>query len=59
MPKTAKKRAQVKSLPGKKKLSSKDMKKVKGGLNSVNTISGKQNDVQMGLLLPAVQKVRE
>jgi hypothetical protein len=55
MPKTAKKRAQVKSLPRKKKLNSKDMKKVKGGTDA---LASSKNTVNLGMLLPAVQKMK-
>jgi hypothetical protein len=62
MSKNTKKRAQVKSLAGKKKLSAKDMKKVKGGLtSSPSLVAMKESPTSLGagLLLPAVQKVRE
>jgi len=54
--KAAKKRTTTKSLPAKKKkMSAKDMKKVKGG--NYASINFAKEDI--GLLLPAVQKVRE
>jgi hypothetical protein len=57
MPKTTKKRTQTKTLTSKKKkLSTKDMKKVKGGQIDGSLTSSKKAP---GLLLPAVQKVRE
>lgn len=56
--KAAKKRTKTKSLSSKKKsMSTKEMKKVKGGLTA-GTLTTGQSD-QFGLLLPAVQKVRE
>ncbi len=55
--KAAKKRTATRNLPAKKKkMSAKDMKKVKGG-HSYTSINFNKEDV--GLLLPAVQKVRE
>jgi len=54
--KAAKKRTTTKSLPAKKKkMSAKDMKKVKGG-HSYASINFAKEDIG---LLPAVQKVRE
>ncbi len=58
MPKTTKKRAKVKTLSRKKKLTAAQMKKVKGGqvYAQVRDVSKSITD---GLLVPAVQKVRE
>jgi hypothetical protein len=63
MPKTtkaAKKRTQTKTLSSKKKnMSAKEMKKVKGGVTAGATAQSNQSNQLTGLLLPAVQKVRE
>jgi hypothetical protein len=57
--KTAKKRTKTKALSGKKKtMSAGEMKKVKGGLTA-GTLTTQQPNTLIGLLLPAVQKVRE
>jgi hypothetical protein len=58
MPKATKKRTQTKALTRKKKLSAADMKKVKGGHNYLQSLTTTK-DLGAGLLLPAVQKVRE
>ena len=56
--KAAKKRTKTKTLSGKKKtMSGAEMKKVKGGITD-GTLTTKPTDVAIGLLLPAVQKVR-
>ena len=62
MPKTtkaAKKRTKTNALSTKKKsLSAGEMKKVKGGITA-GTLTTTQSNQLTGLLLPAVQKVRE
>jgi hypothetical protein len=62
MPKTtkaAKKRTKTNALSTKKKsMSAKEMKKVKGGITG-GTLTTTQSNQLIGLLLPAVQKVRE
>ena len=62
MPKTtkaAKKRTKTKALNTKKQsMSAKEMKKVKGGITA-GTLTTTQSNQLIGLLLPAVQKVRE
>ena len=58
--KAAKKRTKSKPLSGKKKkMSAAEMKKVKGGLTAGTLTSTQQPNQLIGLLLPAVQKVRE
>jgi hypothetical protein len=55
----AKKRTKTKTLSSKKKsMSAKEMKKVKGGLTAGTLTTGQSNQL-IGLLVPAVQKVRE
>lgn len=55
--KAAKKRTKTKTLSTKEKsMSAKEMKKVKGGITAGTTA---QSNQLTGLLLPAVQKVRE
>ena len=57
--KAARKRTKTKALSGKKKtMSAAEMKKVKGGLTD-GTLTTQQSNQLIGLLLPAVQKVRE
>ena len=62
MPKTtkaAKKRTKTEALSTKKKsMSAREMKKVKGGITA-GTLTTTQSNQLTGLLLPAVQKVRE
>ena len=58
--KAAKKRTKTKALGAKKKtMSSAEMKKVKGGITDGTLTTNQQQKVLIGLLLPAVQKVRE
>jgi len=57
--KAATKRTKTKALSGKKKtMSAKEMKKVKGGITD-GTITTVSKNQLIGLLVPAVQKVRE
>ena len=57
--KAATKRTKTKALSGKKKtMSAKEMKKVKGGITDGTMVTTKYNP-SIGLLVPAVQKVRE
>lgn len=58
--KAAKKRTKTKALSGKKKtMSAAEMKKVKGGItDGTLTTDQQQQKVLIGLLLPAVQKVK-
>jgi hypothetical protein len=56
--KAAKKRTKTKTISGKKKtMSASEMKKVKGGITD-GTLTTKQPDAAIGMLLPAIQKVR-
>ncbi len=56
--KAAKKRTKTKALSGKKKtMSAAEMKKVKGGITD-GTLTTSQQKILIGLLLPAVQKVK-
>jgi len=58
--KTAKKRTKTKTLSGKKKtMSAAEMKKVKGGIIDGTLTTNQQSKILIGLLVPAVQKVRE